>query len=115
MVSHGGFGAYTPKIDPKKDHSLRSIMTKFDPFWEKIGRISLKIVTSVKFHLIVLRPIGRDITPQAKIVRRMTMCIGLLKGFCYLSIVPRDYDICNYYYRVQHVVINMDKINVINN
>jgi hypothetical protein len=90
-------------------------MTKFDPFWEKIGRISLKIVTSVKFHLIVLRPIGRDITPQAKIVRRMTMCIGLLKGFCYLSIVPRDYDICNYYYRVQHVVINMDKINVINN
>ncbi len=45
----------------------------------------------------------------------MTMCIGLSKGFCYLPIVPRDYDIQYMQYRVQHVIIHMDKIHVINN
>ncbi len=34
-------------------------------FWVHLGQISLNIFTGVKFHLIVLSPSGRDITPQA--------------------------------------------------
>ena len=38
LVPNRGFGDYNSNIDPKKDHSLRSIMTKFDPFWNTLVR-----------------------------------------------------------------------------
>ncbi len=63
------------------------------PFWVQIGQISLKIITCCKFHLIVLRPPGRDITLHARIVWRMTMCIGLSKGFRYLFLATTIYAI----------------------
>ncbi len=71
------------------------------PFWVQIGQISLKIITGVKFHLIVLRPPGRDITSQ--------LCA---------SVCQRDFAICSsrlryMQYRVQHVIIHMDKIHMI--
>ncbi len=63
------------------------------PFWEHIGQVSLKIVASVKVQSIVLRPPGRDITPQARIVWRMATCIGLSKEFCYLFLATTIYAI----------------------
>jgi hypothetical protein len=56
------------KNRPQKGPFTSFNYDEIGPFWEQIGQILLKIVTSVKFHLIVLRPPGRDITPQARIV-----------------------------------------------
>jgi hypothetical protein len=81
------------KNRPQKGPFTSFNYDEISPCWEQIGQISLKIVTSVKFHLIVLRPPGRDITSQARIVWRMTICIGLSKWFCYLFLATTIYAI----------------------
>jgi hypothetical protein len=42
LVPNGEVGAYNSNIDPKKDHSLRSLTTKYDPFGNKLVKYRWK-------------------------------------------------------------------------
>jgi hypothetical protein len=75
----------------------------------------VKTITGAKFHLIVLRPPGRDINNYATSKDRVTddYIHRSVEGILLFANCSSQLKYTQY--RVQHVVINMDKINMINN